>query len=712
MVVLDDQNLRWIARRDGRIVPDGNIRWISSSGTVLLEGIFLVGRREGEWVRRYENGYRRSEHTYRAGRPVGSFRQWYANSQLAISGVYRAGRLHGNVRRWYPDGRLSAEMTYEAGRRVRMRQWLVSGHELVFDREKGFVGRYLQRPITSTKLCVVLDSGRVYCTTSLQFARRLGELVDPADVERLLGKVDDLYNELGLNPQKKLLVSCSGGWKAVPLGLAGRAETAATAQELEEMLAACRVGIAGKSDSEGPATPTSPHDPDQVRRDYVNQTIEQMDEAMEGCRDPHPLSPSKELTPIEKWYINKYGIPYRELGDWTHEHDQRFWQHQERTTNDIAAILIIQHLLVRYAEKKEEAAQEAAQEEADEAAREAAARAAEADRIDAEEERKEREQSGRASPEEEEEAGQCLPGSQCTEPAAPPPAPEGASDLGQPAPDGGSSCAGMRAWWALFKEYCSQSDWKEYRCEQMLRKLNQCVDMAEILPGPDGDVTCAARKTGTEARKKACEAKKGFMLPSGFGFDRCASPGDLMFVWGLDVCNDPVAMPHPDQCLGPDSIEEEPDGTVPTPRPIYFARFGEPQPTRPDHGGTSKVTALHSALTIEECGPGVKLVIFKAEGCAPCRILLEIMEDLAGDYTGTVHFYTVDVSQNRELARQYEILYTPTMIIFDGTEIVGQRRVGAASRDRLRRFLDNKLNEVSQNRESSQRQSAKASEEG
>jgi thioredoxin len=75
-----------------------------------------------------------------------------------------------------------------------------------------------------------------------------------------------------------------------------------------------------------------------------------------------------------------------------------------------------------------------------------------------------------------------------------------------------------------------------------------------------------------------------------------------------------------------------------------------------------------------------------AEWCAPCRMVAPVIEELARDYQGQIVFGKLDVDHNREVARQYQIMSIPTLLIFKGAQLVGTR-VGALPRHALEEEL-------------------------
>ncbi len=62
------------------------------------------------------------------------------------------------------------------------------------------------------------------------------------------------------------------------------------------------------------------------------------------------------------------------------------------------------------------------------------------------------------------------------------------------------------------------------------------------------------------------------------------------------------------------------------------------------------------------------LVDFYADWCAPCKALAPVIEELAGELSGKVDVYKVDVDKIQSVAAKYGIQSIPTVILFKGGE--------------------------------------------
>lgn len=63
------------------------------------------------------------------------------------------------------------------------------------------------------------------------------------------------------------------------------------------------------------------------------------------------------------------------------------------------------------------------------------------------------------------------------------------------------------------------------------------------------------------------------------------------------------------------------------------------------------------------------LVDFWAEWCAPCKMLLPLLEELEPQYAGRVAFVKVNSEQVTDIARQFHIRSLPTVLILKGGKV-------------------------------------------
>ncbi len=76
------------------------------------------------------------------------------------------------------------------------------------------------------------------------------------------------------------------------------------------------------------------------------------------------------------------------------------------------------------------------------------------------------------------------------------------------------------------------------------------------------------------------------------------------------------------------------------------------------------------------------IVDFWAEWCVPCRMIAPVLEEISTEYAGKVKVAKVNVDEVGDLAQQYNIISIPTLMIFNGGEVVKQQ-VGAGSKQAI-----------------------------
>lgn len=87
------------------------------------------------------------------------------------------------------------------------------------------------------------------------------------------------------------------------------------------------------------------------------------------------------------------------------------------------------------------------------------------------------------------------------------------------------------------------------------------------------------------------------------------------------------------------------------------------------------------------------MVDFWAQWCSPCFIIAPAVEEIAKEYEGTVKVGKLNVDENPEVAGKYRVMGIPTLLFFNGGELV-DKIVGVAPKkvikDKIERILENK----------------------
>lgn len=83
---------------------------------------------------------------------------------------------------------------------------------------------------------------------------------------------------------------------------------------------------------------------------------------------------------------------------------------------------------------------------------------------------------------------------------------------------------------------------------------------------------------------------------------------------------------------------------------------------------------------------GRVVVDFYADWCGPCRQVAPAVEGLSSKWDGSVRFVKVDIDESPQLAKAYGVSSIPTIVLFEGGEIVA-RTMGARPAHAIERAL-------------------------
>ena len=76
------------------------------------------------------------------------------------------------------------------------------------------------------------------------------------------------------------------------------------------------------------------------------------------------------------------------------------------------------------------------------------------------------------------------------------------------------------------------------------------------------------------------------------------------------------------------------------------------------------------------------VVDFWAEWCGPCKMIAPALEEIANEQGGRIKIAKLNVDENPETARRFDVMSIPTLLVFQGGEPV-KRLVGAKGKGQL-----------------------------
>jgi thioredoxin 1 len=96
------------------------------------------------------------------------------------------------------------------------------------------------------------------------------------------------------------------------------------------------------------------------------------------------------------------------------------------------------------------------------------------------------------------------------------------------------------------------------------------------------------------------------------------------------------------------------------------------------------ISTLTDATFDEEIGAATEAVVvdFWAEWCGPCKMITPILEEIASEHAGKVKVAKLNVDDNPDVTRRFEVMSIPTLIVFQDGEPV-RRMIGAKGKGQL-----------------------------
>ena len=106
----------------GKVVVQGKFidgleegEWLYSVGDHWEKGSYSSGQKEGEWLAEYENGEQYFKGSYEGGLENGKHSYYYPNGFKRLEGKYVSGEKNGRWKRYHPDGQVILEIDYKRG---------------------------------------------------------------------------------------------------------------------------------------------------------------------------------------------------------------------------------------------------------------------------------------------------------------------------------------------------------------------------------------------------------------------------------------------------------------------------------------------------------------------------------------------------------------------------------------------------------------------
>ena len=82
------------------------------------------------------------------------------------------------------------------------------------------------------------------------------------------------------------------------------------------------------------------------------------------------------------------------------------------------------------------------------------------------------------------------------------------------------------------------------------------------------------------------------------------------------------------------------------------------------------------------------VIDFNATWCGPCKQLAPILEELAAEYDGKVYFYSIDIDQNKEIAKGLQIQSIPYLLYFAEGADEPLESVGLLPKEEVKEFIN------------------------
>jgi len=87
--------------------------------------------------------------------------------------------------------------------------------------------------------------------------------------------------------------------------------------------------------------------------------------------------------------------------------------------------------------------------------------------------------------------------------------------------------------------------------------------------------------------------------------------------------------------------------------------------------GNNTKTVTDASFADDVLGSDKTVIVdFWAEWCGPCKMVAPVLEEIAGEYADKVTVAKLNIDDNPQITRDYQVMSIPTMSVFSGGKLV------------------------------------------